>query len=801
MKLCYQKFSQRTALSRNVLVCLLALGAGLGQALALPKDSPRAEILPAGRRALNFESNQGQYGDTAAFVSRGPSYYLSLSPAEVRVTLQKRLASSGGDSGLIGSRNPGMIKYRSLRIELPGANPEARMAGEGEIAGRANYFIGNDPTQWRTGVPTYHRVRVTDVYPGINLVHYGNEQHLEYDFEVAPGINPDVIAMRFTGADQLLIGPAGDLIFTMGDEELRQPKPVIYQMAAGQRKIITGGYVLADAQTVKFAIGEYDPRLPLVIDPVVSYWNFINDDDQVDNDFVWAVEIGADGDVYLAGETSRADLATTNAYQTNLAGVSPGGGDVFISRHNNDISSRVYFTYLGGVAYEAALGLAVDAEGNAYITGYTASTNFPTRQAIQTNIAGTAPPGFTAPAVDCFIAKLGPYGSNLVFSTFYGGSGSGYNGVGNDVGYGIALDTNNLIYVAGYTYSTNFPTSNTTFTNAGGLEDGFLLKLDAAGTNVIYAMRLGGANSDFARDVAVDTSGNPVVIGYTSSTNFPVTPGALQSALNGTTNVSFASDVFISKMSALSGALTYSTFLGGTNSDRGYGLALDATGAAYVTGWTLSADFPRTTTNFPTALSANLDLADVFVAKLNSNNTNLDYSITFGGAGKDEGRDLAVDSSGRVHVIGTTESTDFPTNEIFGYLNDTLTGGSDAFLAEINSAGDAFNYSGYLGGPALDYGYAVALDGGGNSYSIGEFNKDPFILKILADTTLAIIPVGTNVSVSWPGYAAEYVLQSSTNLLATNAWQTVAVPSVFTNNQHVVTLPATNAADFFRLTK
>ncbi len=780
-------------------LCLVALGLMVGAASAAPGDSPRARLTSLADRPLSFEPNQGQHDATAAFVSRGPNYHLELTPTEVRVTLQK--AKRVANHPLQHPGAPGQVTYRSLRIELLGADAQARMLGEGEIAGRANYFIGNDPAKWLTGVPTYDRVRVSEVYPGINLLHYGNQQQLEYDFEIAPGTNPGVIAMRFTGADKIAISAGGDLVLTLGLEEIRQPKPVIYQTVRGQRKEITGGYVLSDPQTVEFALGDYDHRLPLVIDPVVSYWKFINVEDEVDNDFVWAVAIGSDGDVYLAGETLRPGLATTNAYQTNLAGVLGRRGDVFVTRQNNDISSRVYYTYLGGAADETALGLAVDAAGNAYLTGFTGSTNFPTSHAVQPNIAGSAPPGYPSPAVDCFITKIGPYGSNLVFSTFYGGSGTGYGGIGDDVGNGIALDTNNNVFVAGYTHTTNFPTINTSLTNAGGLQDGFVVKLDSSGTNVIYALRFGGANGDYAHDLAVDHAGSPVVIGRTASSDFPVNTNALQAFLNGTTNLTFAEDAFISKFAATNGTLTYSTFLGGTNDDRGLRLALDTNGAAYVTGWTGSPDFPRTLTNFPSPVTTNASTADVFVVKLNPNHTNLDYAITFGGSGKDEARDVAVDGAGQAHVVGTTESANFPTNAIFGFLSGSLAGSSDAFLAEINSDGTAFVYSGYLGGDAADFGYAVDLDAGGNSYFVGEFNKDPFIIKMLVDVALAIASEGTNVNVSWPGYAAEFNLEARSDLLGTNSWQTITNSSVFTNNLHVVTLPATNAASFFRLTK
>ena len=797
------------------MLCLLGLAlAANHQAAAVQNESRRTTVATLENRTLNFERNDGQYGVGAAFVSRGPNYYLTLSPTQVRVTLRKAADRAVKPGAYQVVKTAGTIKYRTLLIELAGANEQASMSGEGEISGQANYFIGNDSTKWRTGVPTYGRVRVNAVYPGINLIHYGNEHHLEYDFEIAPKADPGHIALRFVGADKISISNEGDLILTLGDEEIRQPKPVIYQTVNGRRKTIPGGYLLAGKETVKFHLGEYNRNLPLVIDPIVSYGDYVVGASGANtDDYVWAVATGADGSIYMAGETLTTGSATTNAYQTNLAGVLAQNSDVFVTRQNNFAVSKVYFTYLGGISYDAAFGLAVDADHNAYVTGYTGSTNFPTSNAVQPVIAGRAPPGFISPAVDCFIAKIGPYGSNLIFSTYYGGSGTGYNGIGDDVGYGIALDASQSIYVAGYTTSTNFPTANTSSTNAAGLEDGFVLKLGSSGTNVVYAMRLGGTNSDFARDIAVDPTGNPIVTGYTSSTNFPTTTNALQVLLNGTTNL-FAEDAFISKIAATSGILTYSTFLGGTNNDRGIRLATDASGAAYVAGLTRSGNFPRTSTNFFSPTITNTSAADAFVIKLNSSNTNLDYAVTFGGLGKDESWDVAVDAAGRAHVVGATESVNFPTNSlldsIYGpySLSGTISGSSDAFISVINSNGSAFEYSTYFGRTGADLGYGVALDAVGNSYYVGEIgvgpapSKDGFILKILSEASpisLAIAAAGTNVLVSWPGHAPEFSLESRTNILGTNAWNTVNITKVLTNNSYVVTWPATNTPNFFRL--
>ncbi len=815
--------------SFNNISCLMSVrrwAAGVGLlVLGLLSLSGRANsahqnnvplTLPA-NRPLTFEANQGQFGPEAKFVARGAAYCLSLTPTEVRVQLQKSLRppEERATDPLAARRQSHPMRYANLKIELVGANPAAEMHGLGTVSRRANYFVGSDPTQWRVNVPAYERVRVLDVYPGINLLHYGNQRQLEYDFEIAPGVDPRVIRLQMVGADEVRLSEQGELIVKLGVDEIRQPRPVIYQLVGGQRREISGGYQVLDNHSVGFSLGEYDPTHPLVIDPVVSYSAYF---DAVGDDRLWAVAVGPEGDLFLAGETlTTSQFSTPGAFQTNLAGTFGGVGDAFVSRHKNNSSlTDVYVTYLGGVADEIAFALAVDDDGNAYVTGYTASTNFPTLSPVQTNITGNVVPGFTVPPIDCFVTKIGPGGSNLVFSTFYGGNGSGLLGEGDDIGRGIALDAARNVYVVGHTLSTNFPARNTSFTNAAGLEDGFILKLDAAGTNVLYASYLGGTNRDYALDVAVDAGGNPLIIGYTASINFPVTTNAYQFNLNQSTNATFAEDAFLVRLQAASGALEYGTFVGGTNNERAVRLAVDATGAAYLTGWTTSGDFPRTATNILAPVISNSIYADAFVTKLTPALTQVDYSIVFGGDGQDLGWDIAVDHQGNAHVTGETASLNFPTNNYSGILLGVNSGGIDAFLAEIDSTGTAFNYSAYLGGAQTDRGYGVTVDAAGNSYFIGETifgtlpiglipgntDVDGYIVKMVVPTSLLITNPGpSEVLVSWLGYSPEFLLQSRTNLLGTNAWTTVTNAVLFTNGFHQVSVPASSAPAFFRLVK
>lgn len=782
-------------------------------ALALSVSGPPASagrvLLPGNARPLIFESNQGQYPATAQFVARGAAYCLTLSPTELRVTLQRALPSTANQTVVDATapRSEVQMEYRALAIELIGANPAARLTGDDLVALRANYFLGNDPAGWRANVPAYHRLRATDIYPGINLVHYGNQQELEYDFEIAPGVDAKQIAMRFVGADRIRVETTtGELILTLGDQEVRQPKPVIHQMVRGQRKFIAGNYVLQAPDTIRFALGDYDARLPLVIDPVVSYSKLFGGSS---DDTFWAMAVDNSGSIYLAGETLSPGLATLGAFQTNLAGSYLSHGDVVVAKFNNQLTATNYITYLGGIAAEAAIAIAVDGAGNAYVAGYTDSTNFPTRFAVQTNVAGPIAP-YPVPNNDAFIAKLDASGSNLLFSTFYGGAG-------DDIAAGIALDAGNNIYVVGQTASTNFPTANTTNLTLSGAADGFALKLDASGSNVVYAMYLGGAGSEFARDVVVTAGGKPLVTGYTTSTNFPVTANALQRYLNQSTNITSADDSFFVELATASGTLNYGTFLGGTNQDRALRLTADAAGAAYLVGWTQSGDYPRSSTNLYSLVVSNATYADVFVTKLNPSFTNFDYSVTFGGNGRDSGWDIAVDSQGRASIIGETGSTDFPTNGLTSILRGANSGGVDAFIAQLNATGDAFTYSAYLGGVGEDVGYGVAVDVAGNAYYAGRtassnFPLQPsasvsfsdragFVVKVLPNTlpALSISPLGANVLLSWSALAPELTVQATTNPIPPGVWVDLSVTPVVTNGQTTVLLAPTNATQFFRL--
>ncbi len=708
---------------------LLGLGCtGALNVLALPTPAP----IPAaiGNRPLCFEANPDQAANPALFITRGCNYQFSLSPAEVQIAL--------GKSG---------VEPAKVRMNFIGANLGAQMSGDTELPGKINYLIGSDSAQWRTGVATFGRVRVGRLYPGVNLVYYGNQQQLEYDFTVAPGADPDAIKIRFDGVDQISVGARGELILAVGRGEILQPAPVIYQTVDGTRKTIGGGYRLIDAHTVAFTIGKYDPGLPLVIDPILSFSTYFGG---ASSETAWAVAVDTNGLIYIAGQTLSQQFSfPPGVFQTNYQGGSQVG-DAFVAKFDNQGSNLIYLTYLGGSADDAAYSIAVDGKGNAYIAGATESANFPVRNGISTNIGGTANPRLGLYPADAFVAEFDSSGSNLVYSTYLGG-------VGTDAAYGIALDSSNDAYVTGFTYSTNFPTTPNAFQKTLAVinwayqayynANAFVAEIGAGGTNLVYSSYFGGTNFDQGEGIAVDNSNYVYVTGFTASTNFPNT-NAFRQYLNGATNLTSANDAFVAKFAPACTSLVYSTFLGGTNNDVANHIAVDGAGNAYVTGWTVSTNFPNTVTNVAglyNGLTNSIGffsplITNAFLTQITWTGTNaaIGYSAVFGGTnfGGDVGYGVALDPSGNVFVVGASSTTNFPAVNTPGFFGATNAGGSDVFVIAFNTNCTAILYSGYLGGSGNDYGYGIAADSLTNVYIVGATSSPNFPLFNAGQTNL-----------------------------------------------------------------
>jgi len=1030
-----------------------------------------------GKLPLSFEANQGQTDRQVKFLSRGQGYTLFLTSSEAVLTLRKAERSrrkenrDAKDPSL--RLNPSLRFHRSafaetvLRMKLVGAHPEPQMEGLEELPGKSNYFLGNDPKKWQLQVPTYAKVKYKEVYAGVDLVYYGNQQQLEYDFVVAPGADPKVIQLAFEGAEGMETDSQGDLILHTGVGEVRLQKPRVYQEIHGIRKLLPGNYLRLEPGTwdsgpwarIGFEVAAYETSKPLIIDPVLSYSTFLGggspDVEITGGDNGSDIAVDTAGNAYIIGSTSSINFPMANPLQSNFRGsffksansggswsasnrdltggivntlaidpinpsilyagtvggvsksldggnswnaintgifvlpgyiissnalavdpqtsstlytgtdfgvfkslnggtnwvsmsqgipmdpfgfrfvdalaidptnpatiyagtftgvykstnggvsweavnqglsidlnflaytlamdpttpstlyvgttkgvyksvdggsswkainrgltdssgsvlpvfalaidpitpstlyaggigvfksldggsswsaintglinplgstadvralaVDPttpstlytgtdfgvfksvdGGGswsvslaapvvnalvldpanpsliyvgtlggfsDAFVVKLNSTGSALVYSTYLGGSHIDRGSGIAVDSEGNVYVTGGTRSIDFPVVNPLQVACAGPF-------CEDSFVAKLNATGSALVYSTYLGGSG-------NEEVFppDIAVDPSGNAYVIGATTSSDFPTVNPlqaqlakcAFSGFHTCDDAFVSKLNATGSAFVYSTYLGGNDDDIGTGIAVDTSGDAYVAGFTSSTNFP-TVNPLQAKCAG----SFCNDVFVAKLNAMGSALIYSTYLGGSNGDGSSStsflarIAVDPFGNAYVTGSTTSTDFP-TANPLQTSCAGPLSLCrDIFVTKMNPTGSALVYSTYLGGSDVDDSSGIALDASGNVYVTGTTTSTDFPTTVgapdvtcgTDGLCNsfpdpDTglLTPIGDAFVTKIAATGFRLIYSTYLGGSKADPGNGIAVDVLGNAYVTGFTNSSDF---------------------------------------------------------------------------
>jgi hypothetical protein len=652
----------------------------------ISKPDPKAQgrlLESYGKLPLSFEVNQGQTDSQVKFVSRGAGYTLFLTGDEAVFSLRKGKGTVGA---LLASRQLQPTANAVLRMKLVKANRAARVIGTDELPGKSNYFIGNDPKKWRSNVPIFAKVRYENIYPGIDLVYYGNQRQLEYDFVVTPGADPRRIEFDVRGAEHVRQVEDGDLVLQMSEGEIRWRKPVVYQEREGTRQEIAAHYVINHKGRVQFEVADYDLRSPLFIDPLI-YSTYLGGQLA---DIGFAIAVDSSGNIYVMGYTYSTNFPTKNALQMANA----GGADVFIAQLNPTGSALVYSTYLGGSADEIGFGIALDSSGNAYVTGRTQSFDFPTTPgAFQTQC------GSCGRTSNAFATELNHNGSALIYSTYLGGSV-------DDIGQSIAVDGSGNAYVTGQTASTDFPTKNPLQSaNAGGY-DAFVSQLSPTGSALVYSTYLGGSDNDVGQSIAVDSSGNAYIAGGTTSSDFP-TMNPFQSANGG------ASDAFVAKLDATGSALVYSTYLGGSGYDQGYGIAVDSSGKAYVTGQTASTDFP--TVN-PLQPAYGGGAYDAFVAELTSTGSALVYATYLGGSDYDFGHGIAVDSSGNAYIAGQTASTNFPTKNPF---QPAKGGQADAFVAQLNPTGSALGYSTYLGGNDLDLGFGIAVDSSGNAYVTG----------------------------------------------------------------------------------
>jgi hypothetical protein len=730
-----------------------------------------------GKLPMSFEENRGQADENVRFLSRGNGYGLYLTAREAILALHKphpaaarnrrRLELFGVTPDSAASAVPGGDESTSdsasadsrtdiVGMQLAGANPESKPVGLDLLPGTVNYFLGNNPANWRAGIPTYSKIRYSDVYPGVDLVYYGNQQQLEYDFIVAPGADPNPIRLKFNGHRALTVAANGDLVISAQDGSIVFHRPLVYQSINSRRKLVAGGFKTLTDGTVGFSVGRYDHSKPLVIDPILAYSTFFGGSVA---EFVVAVTSDSAGSAYVTGLTVSEDFPlTAGAFQSvNYASSANAVSTAFISKFNPSGTALLYSTYLGGVAISNTLheqgdygkAIAVDVNGDAYVTGYTYSADFPvTSGAYQKS---NVPAEYHLPTG--FVTKLNPAGTGLIYSTFLGGSVL-------DELTSLTIDSEGDSYISGLTFSADFPTTAGVIQtiNKSYASNGFnqvVSKLNPTGSALIYSTYLGGATSSgstlssiyWTNPIVVDKSGNAYVAGFTNSADYPVTSGAYQTKNNGGFNIT------ISKLNPTATELLYSTYLGGSTDSVVEGLVVDGSGNAYVAGYTSDTDFPvtkgafqttnRADTNTSTSASSN---QNGFLSKLNPTGTGLVYSTYLGGTtgpwGGDQIYDLALDAAGDAYVAGSAMSDDFPvtsnayqpTNKGATHCCDYDTYTSDGFLTEINPAGTALIYSTYLGGSGTqnpvgpggsgDSAYGLALGVNGSVLVVG-FTTSP----------------------------------------------------------------------------
>jgi hypothetical protein len=792
-----------------------------------------------GKLPMSFEENQGQTAREVRYVAHGGGYELFLTPQEAVLALRpgehldfSPKHRSAYLRALRQQRRAAQTQtMTAIRMRLEGANPEPQISGAERLPTRVNYFSGSDPKDWHTDVPTFARVKYAGVYPGVDLVFYGNQRRLEYDFVVAPGADPNAIQLKIEGARKLRINARGDLVLSVAGGQVELQKPLIYQQLNGEKREIAGKFVIAADRRVSFAVANYDRSQPLILDPILNYSTYLGGSAAENTSLPVGIAVDSAGDAFVVGDTFSTDFPTTanGLTQQPLAG---NVGASFVAELNPAGTQLLYSTYLTGTttnASDGATGVAVDSTGKVYVTGITLTAGFPSKNPI------TTPHTFAADITNgtCFVTELDPtqpIGANsLVFSTYLGGTD------GMDLANGIAVDANGNIYVAGQTFSTDFPVVNGVTFNAANVGNAsgsaFLSRINPATSTLVYSTYLSGnavhaasdpsIGGDNAYGVAVDSSNNAYVTGGTSannSTGFPSSTNANEPAPPAA-NVSISA--FVTKVNtAGSGAtggaasLVYSTYIAGSTKEIGYGVALGPNNIAYVTGLTDSNDFPFTTGAFDTsgagAGKAFVVLVDTTNTVVGNPVTPFHYATFLGGGNGDTGYGIRVDTAGNVYVVGTTASPNFPgtnTGTLLGGFQSTLPNSlGSPFIAKLlptigGSGKNDLLYSTYFGGSgsgsAADQGYAIAIDAAipPNAYITGQTSSanmpthtplpgggalngtsDAYVAKLSLIPTLVVSPTSLSFGVQPVGVtSAPQTVTLTNNTGAAIVFTSVAV--------------------------
>ena len=680
-----------------------------------------------------FARNEGQLDDRVKYYAKSAGQTFYFTSDSIFFDLKRYVGREDNDTA---DRNNERLLFS---IDFLGANKNPSIEARDKTDSIINYLMGDNPDNWHTGMPTYKQLVYSEIYPSIDLILYSKEGALEYDFIVNPGASTAVIAMACTGVNGLML-EGDDLVISTAFGDIKQTKPYIYQEIGGHAVEIDGGFKQIDDRTYGFEAAAYDTRYPLIIDPSLEYSTYLGGNGY---DFGWSVAIDDSGCTYITGYTMSSDFPIDNPYQGIISGIT----DAFVTKLSSTGNAIIYSTFFGGIGNESVRSIVVDNSGCAYVLGTTSSPDFPTNNPYQASLGGSQ---------DAFVTKFSPSGETTIYSTYLGGNSTADNDQGRSIaiddsgcayvtgstdsdsfptnnpyqstrggstdafvtklsatgntivystylggdstewGRGIAVDNSGAAYIAGYTYSTDFPTNNPYQAALSGISDAFVTKLSITGDTTAYSTYLGGSGVDNGHYVAVDSLGFAYVTGYTGSSDFPIN-NPYQAALGG------GEDVFITKLSAAGNTTAYSTYLGGDGTDHGFNITIDNSGRAYATGRTDSTDFP--TINPYQDISGGLE--DVFITRLAASGNSADFSTYLGGSSNDGGYGIAVDSFGFIYIAGRTESADFPIKDAY---QGTPGGGSDTFVIKIDPTVIQLNRRS-IGSPLNHYYLSVDVAG------------------------------------------------------------------------------------------
>lgn len=667
----------------GIVVLLLTLIPGKyesNKAPGLSLESSRASI------PLSFIPNCGQVSSAADFYALGQDYTLWLNANGI--TINRPYAGTNLDSN-----DTEKVATDVSKMIFVGADPEVKIQGIHPTLSHANFFIGDDPDQWKQHVPTYDAVLYQTLYPGIDLKVYTDEDGLEYDWQVKPEADISDIRFKFQNISESSLSLEGDLEVATEAGLIRHLKPYSYQTVNGENIEIESSFSEYGDGTYGFHVAEYDPQHTLTIDPYLLVYSTLLGGGKADG--ASEVCVDKEGAVYILSATKSANFPQKNPFVK----IKKGGWDLAVTKIAPDGSHIIYSSYYGGSGDDYGMGMTVDDFGAVYISGYTISKNLPIKNAFQGSSGGGRE--------EAFFAKISPEGDRLLMSSYFGGQGWDRAGA-------IEVDKNLDIYLAGSSNSPDLPLKKPLQASLGGYHDAFVAKFTDFGEKLEFCTFLGGVLTDAVNGLALNKRNDIYLVGYANSPDFPLKK-PVQAVKAG------SSDAFVAKINAATDKLIFSTFLGGNGIDRGRDIAVDKKGAVYVTGYTEAWDFPLKKQIFK-----NRESVDAFVTKYDKNGNQIVYSTYIGGSYADWGWGIAVDKKGAATIVGTTQSSLFPLKYA---LQSSWMGKSDVFITKIHPKGGKLKFSTYLGGSDHDDSRTIAVDSKNAIYIAGVTYSHNFPLK------------------------------------------------------------------------